>query len=93
MGAQRSGTSAISHALSEFGIDFGSRDRFIQSAHNPIFFELKWVNELNNRIINALGYEYTDFFLLTESDFQTINTIQIESEIETLIQQEWNNAD
>jgi hypothetical protein len=53
LGAQRSGTSATSHLLSEFNINFG---------HNPIFFELKWVNDFNNRVVSHLGHVYTDLF-------------------------------
>jgi len=37
VGAQRSGTSVVSHMLSELGVNFGDRDRFIQSSyyHHP----------------------------------------------------------
>jgi hypothetical protein len=92
LGAQRSGTSAISHVLSQFDINFGSYDRFIQFAHNPIFFELKWVNELNNRIINALGHRYTDLFLPIEADFRSSITTEIETELASLIEQEWKGV-
>ncbi|MBW4540039.1 MAG: hypothetical protein KME43_12970 [Myxacorys chilensis ATA2-1-KO14] len=56
LGGQRSGTSVTSHILSRFGIDFGSDKHFIQGGHNPIFFELNWVNDGNNQLINALGH-------------------------------------
>lgn len=89
LGAQRSGTSVTSHVLSEFGIDFGNPQHFLQDNHNPIFFELKWVNDLNNRIIERLGYRYTDFFLPIESDFQAVDFTDIEQTIHQQIQQEW----
>jgi hypothetical protein len=94
LGAQRSGTSATSHVLSELGVQFGNRDRFIQFDHNPIFFELKWVNELNNRIVQALGHQYIDFFLPLEADFLA-SEIQpeiqaIEAELGRRIEQEWH---
>lgn len=93
LGAQRSGTSAASHMLSQFGVDFGQYDHFLQDDHNPIFFELKWVNDCNNKIIDALNYQYTDFFLPIESDFESADTTDIESEITTLMAQEWNNQE
>jgi hypothetical protein len=89
LGAQRSGTSVTSHLLSKFGVDFGSHKNFIQFAHNPIFFELDWVNEYNNKLINALGYKYTDFFLPIEEDFAKANTTEIEKELHLAIADEW----
>lgn len=93
LGAQRSGTSATSHVLSLFGVDFGKPEDFIQFDHNPIFFELKWVNEDNNKLIKTLGYQYTDFFLPIEANFATVNTAQIEAEIEELIGYQWQEME
>lgn len=97
LGAQRSGTSVTSHILSELGVHFGDPDRFIQMGHNPIFFELRWVNELNNRITQALGHQYIDFFLPLESDFlapEISPQIQtIEAEIDRRIEQEWHDRE
>lgn len=101
LGAQRSGTSVASHLLSQFGVNFGNPQNFIQFDHNPIFFELKWVNEFNNKLVNALGHEYIDFFLPIEADFEQANITAITTvrdskgtvqEIQTLIDQEWNGA-
>ncbi|MCA1995045.1 MAG: hypothetical protein LDL41_23805 [Coleofasciculus sp. S288] len=91
LGAQRSGTSVTSHLLSQFGVDFGNPNHFIQFEHNPIFFELKWVNEYNNKLINALGYSYTDFFLPLEEDFAKANTSDLEKELQDHIKKEWDN--
>jgi hypothetical protein len=74
LGAQRSGTSVTSHMLSKFQISFGNPNHFLQDQHNPIFFELKWVNHYNNRLINSLGYQYTDFFLPLEADYNNPDT-------------------
>lgn len=95
LGAQRSGTSVTSHVLSELGVQFGNRDRFIQFDHNPIFFELKWVNDLNNQIVKVLGHQYIDFFLPLEADFMA-PVVQpqvqaIQAEIHRFIQQEWHD--
>lgn len=90
LGAQRSGTSVTSHVLSRFGIDFGKAEHFLQDNHNPIFFELRWVNHLNNELINALGYHYTDLFLPLEKDFAAIDTQEIEERLKRFIEKEWD---
>lgn len=92
LGAQRSGTSVTSHMLSMFGVNFGNEENFLQDPHNPISFELNWVNEYNNKIINALGYEYTDYFLPLEKNFEKADTAKIEKELQALIRNEWQNA-
>lgn len=90
LGAQRSGTSVVSHMLSKFGINFGNPERFLQADHNPIFFELKWVNLYNDRLIQSLGYKYTDFFLPIETDYDRENTIEIVEKLPEMIQSEWD---
>lgn len=92
LGAQRSGTSVISHILSQFGVSFGNPERFIQGNHNPIFFELKWVNTLNNQILHHLGHDYIDFFLPLETDFARQPIVDLEPQIEQQIQAEWGDS-
>jgi hypothetical protein len=92
LGAQRSGTSVTSHMLSKFGIDFGNPERFLQAAHNPIFFELKWINQYNDRLLQRLGYKYTDCFLPVEADYIPDRMGDLEQELPTLLQQEWGDA-
>lgn len=92
LGAQRSGTSVTSHVLSEFGIDFGSDQHFIQGGHNPIFFELKWINDANNQLIQALGHCYTDFFLPTEQDWEGGRFTFYEQDLKAKILQEWGES-
>jgi hypothetical protein len=64
-GPPRSGTSAIAHVLERLGVSFGDHSRFIDPSihtHNPIFFELRSLNELNDEIIRGeFGFDYTDF--------------------------------
>lgn len=91
LGAQRSGTSVASHMLSKFGVSFGNPKHFLQADHNPIFFELKWVNQYNDRLIYSLGYKYTDLFLPLETDYDNANLTEIAKELPALIQQEWND--
>lgn len=92
LGAQRSGTSVTSHVLSEFGIDFGSNQHFIQGGHNPIFFELKWINQANNQLVQALGHRYTDFFFPTEQDWKSDRFLDHEQNLKTQILQEWGES-
>lgn len=91
-GAQRSGTSATSHLLSRLGVNFGDRQHFLQDKHNPIFFELKWVNQYNDRLLQAMGHRYTDFFLPLEADYETPSVQIMAAELPTLIRQEWQDA-
>lgn len=73
LGAPRSGTSAISHVLSMLGVDFGKPDRFVDptlNTHNPIFFELRSLNALNEQVIDWFGHKYSDFsFVPLREDF------------------------
>lgn len=64
LGPPRSGTSAVSHMLQRLGVYFGAPDDFVDPevhSHNPIFFELKKLNELNERILAEIGIEYAEF--------------------------------
>jgi hypothetical protein len=91
LGAQRSGTSVTSHLLSKFDICFGNPSHFLQADHNPIFFELTWINQFNDRLIRSLGYTYTDLFLPIEADYDRPCILEFEQELSTLIQQEWSD--
>ena len=92
LGVQRSGTSVTSHVLSQLGVNFGNSNHFIQFDHNPIFFELAWVNAINNQIIQQLGYQYTDFFLPVEQDFEAKQFLTLEQELIAKIEQEWHDC-
>lgn len=64
IGAPRSGTSAVSNMLSAFGVYFGMADRFVDPSthtHNPIFFELDSLNNLNDEFFAELGHSYGQF--------------------------------
>lgn len=73
LGAPRSGTSMTAHVLSALGFYFGEQEDFVspeQHGHNPIFFELQALNDLNDQIIRALGGVYGHFdFLVDDSSF------------------------
>src|SRR4249919_25842 len=64
VGAPRSGTSVICHALNKLGVDFGDPKDFVDpetNKHNPIFFELTDLNRLNNEILASLGFNFANF--------------------------------
>lgn len=92
LGVPRSGTSAISHFLNNCGIDFGDPAKFLDTQihrHNPIFFELGWVNDINDRIIGALGSRYKDTFLPLEADYNRDVLDNLKRELAKSIAAEW----
>ncbi len=91
LGAQRSGTSVTSHLLSQFQICFGHSSNFLQAEHNPIFFELKWVNQFNDQLIKSLGYNHTDCFLPLETDYDHPDVLEMSAELPALIRREWGD--
>jgi hypothetical protein len=71
LGAPRSGTSLISHVISELGFYFGDPARFVDPVThpwNPIFFELQPLNDLNDEMAKALGVDYLNFDWLPLKD-------------------------
>lgn len=93
LGAQRSGTSVTSHLLCQLGVNFGRSSQFIQDHHNPIFFELNWVNQYNNCLINCLGHKYTEFFLPVEADFAEVRIATLRQKLSELMSREWQGQD
>lgn len=96
VGAPRSGTSAISHVLNEFGIYFGNKDRFVDPSvnrHNPIFFELEELNRLNDWVWAWFGKRYADFdFLPLRSDFGEDLRAEFRRRCVKLIENEFGDA-
>jgi hypothetical protein len=97
LGAPRSGTSSICHVISELGFYFGDPARFVDPVThpwNPIFFELLSLNELNNEIARALGFNYFDFdWLVLEEDFGEEITFGFEESVDQFLQQEFGAHD
>ena len=72
VGVPRSGTSAVAQLLSDGGVFFGDPAHFLDTAvhrHNPNFFEIEWVNQVNNLAVEVMGSQYSADFLPIESDF------------------------
>ncbi|MDY6902146.1 MAG: glycosyltransferase [Cyanobacteriota bacterium] len=102
LGAPRSGTSAISHMLSKLGVDFGDPNHFLDPKkykHNPIFWELEWVNNYNDRVIDFLGKKWNfenlrwgyEYILPVEEDFFDIDKHEIGKQLQDLIFSEWGD--
>ena len=76
LGAPRSGTSAVSHVISEMGVNFGDPGRFVDPTvhtHNPIFFELASLNALNDAIFARFGTSFGAFdWLPTVADLSRV---------------------
>lgn len=89
VGPPRSGTSAVCHVLNECGIDFGDPADFVDPAvnlHNPVFFELVELNDLNDRMMERLGWRYSDFNALPlQEDFDSSLADEFEPEVARLI--------
>lgn len=95
LGAPRSGTSAVSHFLSNCGIDFGDKRDFIDTTlhkHNPIFFELEWVNQLNDRVFEALGGSWDDNRLPLSGDFSASCLEPLRVEAREKLRSYWPDA-
>jgi hypothetical protein len=73
VGSPRSGSSAIAQLLEQLGVHFGDHAHFIDPAktpHNPIFYELEWVNHFNDLIFKSWNCAYKDDVLPIDADFQ-----------------------
>jgi hypothetical protein len=81
-GLPRSGTSSIAQLLENLGVYFGDSSHFLDTQvhkHNPVFYELQWINDFNDRAIAAMGAEYFDDFFPIERDFGTDGMRALES--------------
>jgi hypothetical protein len=71
-GLPRSGTSSVAQLLENLGVYFGDHAHFLDTSihkHNPVFYELQWINDFNDKLIGAMGASYFEDFFPMESDF------------------------
>lgn len=91
VGPPRSGTSAVCHVLNECGIGFGDPAKFVDPAvntHNPLFFELIELNELNERMMARMGWSYIDFHATPlHEDFSSALADEFEQDVTSLVAQ------
>ncbi|MGD0464763.1 MAG: hypothetical protein ABSB74_19945 [Tepidisphaeraceae bacterium] len=73
VGLARSGTSSIAQFLENLGVYFGDHAHFLDTKthpHNPIFYELQWINDFNGQVIRASNrFEFDCDYLPIEEDF------------------------
>jgi hypothetical protein len=88
-GPPRSGTSLASTILEKLGVYFGERKDFVDPTKikiNPIFFELKKINQINNKILKTQKLNYNQFtFIPNFNNFNTIKSKKLTNEIENFI--------
>lgn len=98
LGAPRSGTSAVSQLLSDMGVYFGEPTDFVDATvhtHNPVFFELQSLNDLNDEILSSVGIEYGHFEyfpLSTELNLPADKLPKLEEKARAVIKQLLKNA-
>src|SRR5262249_20104955 len=87
------GTSAISSMLVKLGINFGHAESFIDPGiydHNPRgFFELAWVNELNDQIFSYLGSHWLTLELFGDDSLSGPRLDQFRNTIQQAVLKEW----
>src|SRR5215471_801516 len=95
LGPPRSGTSAISSALINLGVDFGNPEHFIDPTlydHNAKgFFELVWINELNDEIFSGLGSSWVTYEFRSERSFVGSRFDEYRERIRTQVLKEWGD--
>jgi hypothetical protein len=73
VGLPRSGTSSIAQFLDHLGVYFGDPSHFLDTSklkHNPVFYELQWINNFNDQVIGVWGCTYVDDDVMpVETDF------------------------
>lgn len=97
IGAPRSGTSVVSHAVSLLGVDFGNPNHFVDTSihkHNPIFFELDKLWRLNDSMLAHLGscFGINNQYLPVESDFNDDFYARFKVEMTTFVQDEFRDS-
>lgn len=96
VGAPRSGTSIAAQVVSRLGVDFGNPDRFVDpqlNRHNPIFFELESLNQINDAIFGYFFKEWSNFdWLPQKSDFSESVCNLFRNSILQFIAQEFQDA-
>jgi hypothetical protein len=83
-GLPRSGTSSVAQLLENLGVHFGDSSHFLDTQvhkHNPVFYELQWINDFNDRVIAAMGAGYFEDFFPVERDFDTDAVGSLEPEL------------
>jgi len=96
LGPPRSGTSFFASLLANLGVNFGDERRFVDPKvhrHNPKgFYELVWVNELNDAIFSRLGLSWGSIEFLTD---EIIDPLKLHDEVDRIVESvkgEWGTT-
>ena len=92
LGMHRSGTSALSGALAQMGVDFGKR-LTSPSRHNPKgYFEHPEIVTLHDSLLGALGSRWDDYLLLPSgwADYEV--TREIRSSLIAILKRDFGEA-
>ena len=93
-GPPRSGTSSASTILEKLGVYFGESKDFVDPRKikiNPIFFELKKINQINNKILKTQKLDYNQFtFIPNFNNFNKTKSKNIINEMENFIKKYFN---
>lgn len=96
VGAPRSGTSLVCDVLSRLGVDFGDPALFVDPStnrHNPVFFELVELNRINDEIMAAMGWEFSEFTALPlPSDFNSAFADRFEERVKSFLEKHFTTS-
>ncbi len=94
VGLPRSGTSTIAQFLDHLGVYFGDPSHFLDTAklkHNPIFYELQWINDFNDKVMAVWGCTYVDDVMPIETDFERPEIESLRLELRERLLQEFGD--
>jgi hypothetical protein len=94
VGIQRSGTSTVAQFLDHLGVYFGDPSHFIdptKHTHNPIFYELQWIIDFNERVLATWDLRHADYVLPIESEFQRPEVTALRDSLKQQILQEFGD--
>jgi hypothetical protein len=94
VGLPRSGTSSIAQFLDNLGVYIGDPSHFLDTAklkHNPIFYELQWINDFNDRVIGVWGFTYEQDVMPVEADFDRPEIAPLRADLRNKLIQEFGD--
>jgi hypothetical protein len=94
VGLPRSGTSSIAQFLDHLGVYFGDPAHFLDTTklkHNPIFYELQWINDFNNHVIGTWNCTYEQDVMPADSDFDLPEIQPLRAELRKQFHQEFGD--
>src|SRR5438874_13462814 len=92
LGMHRSGTSALSGALAQMGVDFG-KHLTSPSRHNPKgYFEHPEIFALHDELLHALGSRWDDYLSLPSGWAETQVATKIRSSLIAILKRDFSEV-